>query len=272
MQSICDQLLYEKSKDRRRLNHLKFIWIERDPILMQEAEFVRRTSSIGSIEIEDYLSASGSINFEASDQVVETSQHIDRDALNQQLAQMLAQDHSIDLASQLLSAVAPGRTTDEEFDKLYESDVLSVDSSVLDAISLDNGLIDGDQVRSDPPKRRRSSFSFLIDDETSFAENSSPWLAEAPPIVESLVKVLDMQVYLTGPTSENGEVPFARHGRPNIKRIFKDMKRIAVGAGDNRVAVCVCAPKKLTELCRKACLKYSDDDVTFDFHTECLET
>lgn len=271
MQSICDQLLYEKSKDRRRLNHLKFIWIERDPVLMHEAEFVQRTSSIGSMEIEDYLSASGSISFEESEQVVQAKQQIDRDNLNQQLAEMLAQDHSIDLASQLLAAVTPGTTTDEEFDKLYESDALSVDSSFLDAISLDNGIIDGDQERSKPPKIRRSSFSFVIEDETSFADNSLPWLAEAPPIVESLVKVLDMQVYLTGPTMDNGEVPFARHGRPNIKRIFKDMKNIALSAGDNRVAVFICAPKRLTELCRKACLKYSDDDLQFDFHTECLE-
>ena len=238
---------------------------------MQEAEFVRRTSSIGSLEIEDYLSASGSINVEESDHVVKANQHIDRDTLNQQLAEMLAQDHSIDLASQLLAAVAPGTTTDEEFDKLYESDALSVDSSFLDAISLDNGIIDGDQERSNPHKRRRSSFSFVIKDETSFADNSSPWLAEAPPIVESLIKVLDMQVYLTGPTLDNGEVPFARHGRPNIKRIFKDMKNIALAAGDKRVAVCICAPTRLTELCRKACLKYSDDDLQFDLHTECLE-
>ena len=271
MQSICDQLLYEKAKNRRKLNHLKFIWIERDPVLMQEAEFIRRTSSIGSLEIEDYLSNGGSTNFDESDQVLCVNQEIDRNFLNHQLAEMMEQEHSIDIASQLLSAVAPDRTTDEEFDRLYASDQLSVDSSFWESISLDNGIIDDNQLKVDQPKRRRSSFSLAIDDETSFADNSSPWLDETPTVVESLVKVLDMQVYLTGQSSENRNVPFARHGRPDIKRIFKDMRKVALSAGDSRVAVCVCAPKKLTAICHKACLKYSNDDIQFDFHTECTE-
>lgn len=254
MQSICDQLLYEKAKDRRKLNHLKFVWIERDPILMQEAEFVRRTSSIGSLELEDYLSTSGSINFEdESDHlegraIVQTqiNQQHSQNSLNQQLAEMLEQEHSIDIASQLLSAVAPSRTTDEELDKLYESEHLSVDSSFLDAISIGH---EKEESEKEPAKRRRSSFSFVVEEETSFADNSTPWLVEAPPVVESLVKVLDMQVYLTGQAPENG-VPFARFGRPNIKAIFRDMKKISLRAGDDRVAVCACAPKKLMELCR----------------------
>jgi len=276
MQSICDQLLYEKAKNRRNLNHLKFVWIERDPILMQEAEFVRRTSCIGSLELEDYLSASGSINFEdESDHlegqaIVQTDQQHTQNSLNQQLAEMLEHEHSIDIASQLLSAVAPSRTTDEELDKLYESDQFSVDSSFLDAISIDNVSAEDEGSKKEPAKRRRSSFSFVVEEETSFAENSTPWLVEAPPVVESLVKVLDMQVYLTGQAPENG-VPFARYGRPNIKAIFREMKKIALRAGDDRVAVCACAPKRLAELCRKACLIYSDDDITFDFHAECME-
>jgi hypothetical protein len=41
MQSICDQLLFEKSSGQRELRNLKFVWIERDPILVQEVNFIK---------------------------------------------------------------------------------------------------------------------------------------------------------------------------------------------------------------------------------------
>ena len=193
------------------------------------------------------------------------AQQSNQNALNQKLADMLKQEHSIDVASQLLSVLAPGKTTDEELDKLYESEQLFVDSEVYE-VSLIEDRPEGtmasvcDESNKDPPKKR-----------PSFSDNCGTWLVEAPPVVESLVQVLDMQVYLTGESSSaTEEIPFARLGRPNMKTIFQEMKKKALSAGDSRVAVCVSAPKRLTDLCRKACLLFSDKDVQFDLHAECM--
>jgi len=280
MQSICDQLLYEKAKGRRDLHHIKFIWIERDPILMQSAEFVRRTSCIGSVgfrDLEEYMSSRGSMScFNESDHF--DGQHIaqqnSQNALNQKLADMLKQEHSIDVASQLLSVVAPGKTTDEELEKLYESEQLFVDSEAYElSLIEDNAEARMATVCDEPnkdPTKKRPSVSCMVEEETSFADNCGTWPVEAPPVVESLVPVLDMQVYLTGESSSATEqIPFARLGRPNIKAIFQEMKKKALSAGDSHVAVCVSAPKRLTDLCRKACLLFSDKDVQFDLHAEC---
>lgn len=268
MQSICDQLLYERAKDRRALNRLKFIWIERDPILMKEADFIRRTSSIGSIgslEMEDYLSSHGSMSnidvdlSDGDDDLDEASSPI----LEGEISDFVQRDRSINIASQLLSLLPPGRTTDAELEDLYESGHLKVDEDLGDVVSNTEGLV----AQNEGVQGRLHSED---DDETSFAENSASWLLEAPPVVESLMKVVDMQVYLTGRSPVNETVPFARFGRPDIKEIFQEMKQEAIENGDNRVAVCVSAPKRLTDICQKACIVYSDKRVRFDFHCEAM--
>lgn len=266
MQSLCDQLLYETVKDRRELHRLKFIWIERDPILMQEAEFIRRSSSVKSLGSLVDLEQNGGGSEEGStaiDDLMDTDPvagNIIQSIVDNQITQSLEVNHSTNIASQLLSLLPPGKTTDEEFDDLYASGQLSIGDLSAEASEGDPG----EESRPEP-KRDNSS---VIDDETSFAEGSASWLFEAPTALGSLAKILDMQVYLTGRSPVTGSVPFARVGRPNIKKIFLEMKKEAIKRGDGRVAVCVSAPIKLTAMCRKACVVYSDDRVRFDFHSE----
>lgn len=57
-------------------------------------------------------------------------------------------------------------------------------------------------------------------------------------------------------------------GRPDIPKIFEKMKKLALEAGEKRVAVCVCGPHRLVEACQIASLIYSDCGVSFDFHSE----
>ena len=66
-------------------------------------------------------------------------------------------------------------------------------------------------------------------------------------------------------------MPQVHAGRPDLKQIFLDMKEEARAKGEKRVAVCVCSPPKISAICRKACIVYSDKHVQFDFHTESME-
>mmetsp|Transcript_9690 Transcript_9690/g.22300 ORF Transcript_9690/g.22300 Transcript_9690/m.22300 type:complete len:438 (-) Transcript_9690:157-1470(-) len=84
---------------------------------------------------------------------------------------------------------------------------------------------------------------------------------------------LDLQVYLTSKNlpSRAAMPPFVVFGRPDVKKIFARVRAHAVSQGEKRVAVCVCAPMRLVTLCSRACAKYSDDKVVFDFHSEVFE-
>jgi hypothetical protein len=276
MQSICDQLLYEQAKNKRSLNRLKFLWTERDPVLMQEAAFVKRTSSMGSlrsIDLNDSLSSGFSDNLDESEgKSTPLSLERNQESINKEVTQILAEEHSIDIASHLLALVPPGKTTDRELDVLYDSGDLCMDEESISVESSEDnthvayprGLAAGEISSS-----KRSPIS-VIDDETSFADNASPWMVEAPAAQESLAKVLSMEIYLTGDSPLLQNIPFAKVGRPDIKKIFSEMKQDAIASGDKRVAVCVSAPPKLMTMCRKACVVYSDDRVRFDFHGESI--
>jgi hypothetical protein len=67
------------------------------------------------------------------------------------------------------------------------------------------------------------------------------------------------------------QMPFVKLGRPDIKNLFHQARHDALRHGHARVAVCVCAPSRIVNLCRKACAKYSDRYVAFDFHYEVFE-
>lgn len=249
---------------------------------MQEVDFVRRTSSIGSVgslELEEYMGSDGSLPLDAMDDKDEQSEHddgtVDFDAAldhairNQQLAWLAKEEHAFDIASLLLSLVPPGRTTDKELDAMYDSGEISMEDEG-NANATNPKKNEPNQPSNEPSTVEKRRPSLVLDDETSFAENNHSWLMESAPVVESLAQVLDMQIYLTGDAPTTGSVPYARYGRPDIKGIFLEMKQEAIDAGDRLVAVCVSAPSQVAEVCRKACIVYSDDKVRFDFHSEVM--
>ena len=255
---------------------------------MQEAEFVRRTSSIqsvGSLAQEDYLSSNASMQMddlddlddlderlEQKDGPIDFDAALDRAILTQQFKRHREEEYFIDIASQLLSLVPPGKSTDKELDEMFNSTELAIDDDDNGNRNLNDSLKSDQHGRSsvEPNTVNKKRPCFLVEDETSFAENDQSWLMEAAPVVKSLTEVLDLQIYLTGDELATGNVPFARYGRPDIKGMFLKMKQDAVDAGDRRVAVCVSAPTKLTDMCRKACIAYSDNKVRFDFHSEVM--
>ena len=68
------------------------------------------------------------------------------------------------------------------------------------------------------------------------------------------------------------QIPFVHFDRPDIPSLFHSARREALHNGHQaRIAVCVCAPQRIVDLCRQACAKYSDRYVAFDFHYEVFE-
>lgn len=222
MQSICDSLLNESSKNRRALNRIKFVWVERDPVLIQRREFVKCASS------------------------TQTAQSIEESSMSSESTKSrsvlgVVHDHeaqpSISIAPQVLMLPAT-TTTDDELEIIYASS-----ESLLDQ---DDEMLDG---------------SKFEDKAVCATSDPSPTKTKS-----GRLEVLDIQVYLTSRNAH--DLSFATHGRPNIKKLFLEMRQEAITSGDNRVAVCVSAPRKLTHLCRRACIVYSDNVVRFDFHAE----
>jgi hypothetical protein len=105
---------------------------------------------------------------------------------------------------------------------------------------------------------------------------------ETNPIVDDIENkgycgdepVLDLEIYITKKSQEFNCQATRNHvrlGRPNLSETFLAMKRdviLSAKEGHDRVAVCVSGPRSLSHLCRKACIKYSDASVRFDFHSE----
>jgi hypothetical protein len=250
---------------------------------MQESAFVRRSSSVGSLgsmDFEDYLSSNLSRSFSFDDLQMDeqSTAPIDFDsALDLYTAtldhethkkRILDGDYCVDIIEQILSVLPPGSTTDKELDALYQSGELALDDEDLALSSGDKQ--DSAEAPVDKTSCKQKRPSFVFDEETSFAENDQCWLTQAVKIHESLFKMFDMQIYLTGKAPGTNQIPYARYGRPDIKRIFLEMKAEAMNSDNRRVAVCVSAPKSLTSLCRKACHIFSDDQVQFDFHSETM--
>lgn len=179
--------------------------------------------------------------------------------------------NSADIFSKLLALMTPGTSTDAELEELFGT--LETIMELDDYDSDDNGE---DMTSTSPsariaapnssPKRQTPP-----ENETTVADNrQTTWHRQQHSRVN---EILDMQLYMTakGESSEQFSLPNARLGRPDLKSIFVEMRGQAVAAGEKRVAVCVCAPPRISQICRKACIVYSDKNVCFDFHTESME-
>lgn len=237
MQSICNQLMYDHNiGERPDLKKLNFVWIERDPQVLSGIDAVRRNAAQTKTITRNSTVTEGGI------------------------------------ASTLLSLSPASVVTDYELEEMYPTDDVDADSN-FDAEEVFEAFGDGDDVEKAETKRTMygdgctvaKSFldiAYTRDDDNDNANNTTrPGSQTSSP--------LDLQVYLTGKqTPENTAPPFIYHGRPDIKQLFSQMKQEALAQGERRVAVCVCAPKRLVSICQKASVKYSDSKVCFDFHYE----
>jgi predicted ferric reductase len=253
MQALCNQLMYEQSTAQRELKKLSFIWIERDPNVMQKVDVVRRRSC-------------ARLDMPPPDEDNKSPG-----------PRPLEDGKPQGIASTLLSLVPASGITDEQLEAQYPStdfddfdeddivDLLTDDGSIATMFSsLNKGL------RKESPAERPAGFAFSPDDDTidqSFldaAYNTDSGSDDEPH------QALDLQVYLTNRTVIGGvaHLPFVHLGRPDVKELFRKMREEAIAKGEHRVAVCVCAPKRLVSICQMACSKFSDRKVRFDFHSE----
>jgi Ferric reductase NAD binding domain len=204
MQSIYNQLIFEQEEQERELHCLKFIWIQRDPMVVLETDLAQANKT-SSIETFDYT------NWKSSNSIVSSS------------------TECLSISSTLLTMLPPGYTTDNEIENDYHHSVNMVEkvSSSVCSIEIQNDLPSDD-------------------------------------------KVVDIQIYVTENSDLLSHIPHVRFGRPDILNLFQTMKQEAVSKGENRVAVCVCAPLKLFQLCRQACIQFSDENFRFDMHHESM--
>jgi len=333
MQALCNQIMYEHSSGLRTMKKLSFIWIERDPIVLQKVDVVRREtinkSTFSMSMHDDYsdddddddeddeskihdLEASSrpgvGVVFSPNDRPSEYTGHrsILRDNEEQpdepQRHPTLIGPQGI--ASTLLSLVPASGISDEALEKTYPMDELddgedeedidlfnAEDNTIVSFLhSLmpggtqpggsthdDRGILDNQDFIYDVEEKDNNAVdvvdefdnntmcqSFLDDAYNDFDDFDD----DAPE------NALDLQVYLTArkevdPATEN--LPFVHRGRPDIKEIFRKMRDEAIDRNEVRVAVCVCAPKIIVNMCHKACIKYSDRRVCFDFHFEVFD-
>lgn len=241
MQSICDQLLYEKSAGQRELRNLKFIWIERDPVLVQHVEFVKSKEAQFGVGKDKQVEEKETPPF--SDEPI---------------------DGSVGIATQLMTLFPPGKTTDAELEVMYANGGLPADDETFQIKDNDNQTPSCEEC----PPLDLTGNNKTIDTCDDSVVNAKIIDDVKPKKVTK--QTLDMQIYLTGDSKTSETVPFARFGRPDIKALFDEMRNDAIASGDKKVAVCVSAPHKLMSLCHKACVLYSDETVRFDFHSEAM--
>ena len=226
IQSMCNQLVYDQNKGRRNLQRVRVVWTERDPVVMERADIVRRGSSchFAAPKIED-------IDLQS---VASNSIFYDGQSQN-------------DIASTLLALVPPSRRTDTELEEDYPFPMGDIPSKP------------GTRKAAPQPARVAQ-----VSDESTFrGAFSNP----------SMREILDMQVYLTSKETNPAltDVPFVHFGRPDVERIFSDMREEALENGLGRVAVIVCAPARLAHVLQATCIKYSDSELQFEFHIECQD-
>ncbi|KAI2501563.1 FAD-binding domain [Fragilaria crotonensis] len=245
MQALCNQLMYEQSTGMRELKKLSFVWIERDPNVMQNVDVVRRKT--------------WSAEWPSEPDIEEGN---------------MDETQPQGIASTLLSLVPASFVTDEQLEDEYSSQDLDEDSG-------DEGYLDSSVFTLLPSLVCRRKVTTITerhdtmcsDDDDDDTMNQSVLDAAYNDTIDEFEvhDALDLQVYLTTKVASRSDLallPFVYRKRPDVKELFRKMREEAISMDESRVAVCVCAPERLVHMCQKACAKYSDHEVQFDFHFE----
>ena len=249
MESIYDHLVGEMVAGRQELRRIKFVWVEREVTFADQRETVLKKKAVQLSNTTLSTSFSGTNTMDEEDDSA-GSIYIKEDVIPSKEL----------LSLQLLNLSSCGITGDEHY--VSDKEELPDDDTLTNA-----GTI----------------FDF------------APDLEDSHGIELTADDILDLEIYLTSTKPEetlsfDSRRKNTRYGRPNIPEIFLRMKRDVLmeafaalsddntgdlsvdntTIGEHRIAVCISAPPALTNACRKACLKYSDDVVKFDFHYESM--
>lgn len=248
MQSICHQMLYEHEWGDRDLKKIWFVWTARDPVVMEMMDVV--SNHCESLVLENT----------PSEHDLSTVQH---QVVHGSTGSASIVDQASIMAERILTGMPFSGTTDAELEMELPIDEYFEDENEVES---ENDLPDqpygkGGAIELD--EKNQCPHSIMV--EESFADID---------IEANLDEVLKLDCYLTPREMKDAGItsmPFVQQGRPDMKKIFLNMREEAIKAGESRVAVCVCAPKRLVQICKMACTKYSNRKVRFDFHSEVFD-
>jgi len=284
MQSICHQLMHEHDNKCRKLKKLWFVWTARDPEVMENMDVTqhgsRRLSTVGSLSSSDHSKFLSSSDHSKRLSSLDHSES-KTGGLRNRKPKMQRRQTTSRLARNILTQFPDSRITDEELERElpldeYESDdefEFEDEYNEEGFPNIDIIYHDGDTPPSGiqfqntlplPSKKKRKSRG---ESQTS----AMPSLDEENRAEEEEVLKLDFFLTSKEMPDDGAMVPFVTKGRPNLKSIFLQMREEAIVLGERRVAICVCAPTRLVTICRKACAKFSDRKVRFDFHSEVFD-
>jgi predicted ferric reductase len=244
MQALCNQLMFEQSAGVRELKRLSFVWIERDPNVVQNVDVVRRKAWSAEWPSEP-----------------------DTEEGNMDESQPQG------IASTLLSLVPDSLVTDEELDAEYSPQDL--DEEIVDKGNSERPVftISSSFARRHKVTRTTGRLDTMCSDDDNNTTHQSFLNAAYNGRIDEceIDDALELRVFLTGQVASRSDLallPFVHHKRPEVKELFRKIRDEAISMDECRVAVCVCAPERLVLMCQKACAIYSDQKVQFDFHFE----
>jgi hypothetical protein len=264
--------MYEHTNGVRKINKLSFVWIERDPVVVPEVDVVRREGANFVDAATSATSHSSDLEDHKDTVLKQLSQRVVTQ-LHRELSRRSNDTETTDFATHLLALGAANQQTDNELLACYES--CNFDSSDDES---DTNVAQHHEIRKSGMEAfqvEEMNASWGAGDERSVDESFFDHVFPSHDLEELPV---DLQVYLTDKNlalstkTHMSELPFIHFGRPDLKNLFLTARQDAYLTGrQTRIAVCVCAPQRIVDLCRAACTKFSDRYVTFDFHYEVFE-
>jgi len=239
MQSICHQLMHEADQGDRQLKKIWFVWASREPDVMENMDITKHGHKYKTSQSNDSCSF--------TDELIEESDF-------EKVEEEMQQD----------SNISPS-ISDEKLDVLGDMDVVQNHNDVFveNDASLENEILKTDQTFLEDG----TSCHVSIDKKMETTNSSAESCADEDSLLE-------LDFFLTNKDVKDdmqGNLPFLNSGRPDLKELFENMRNEAIMMGEKRVAVCVCASKIFVDICRHACIKYSNQKVRFDFHSETFD-
>jgi predicted ferric reductase len=270
MQSLCNSLMHEHNNGVRKINKLSFVWIERDPVVIPEVDVVRREGSL-LVDSSALTSKPDDIK-DHNENVHQISQHA-VNQLHRKLSRRSNDGETTDFATHLLALSPKSRQSDRELSACF--DTCNFDTSDDESDICVGEHNPNRKSRMDAFKVEGTNATWSAGDEHSIDQSFFDHAFQNHDLEELQI---DLQVYLTDKNLSQAtkthvaELPFIHFGRPDLKNIFLTARQDAFLTGrQTRIAVCVCAPPCIVDLCRAACARFSDRYVTFDFHYEVFE-
>lgn len=305
MQSICHQLMYEHELGRRKVEKIWFMWTARDPEILDNMDISSSGSrssrnleageqsqtephgdkdSLLGVDLEegqfepldvpdDIAAGNMEINMDSVVKDAHLAEKDNRSNIGDGVDHFFDAKEIESCLSKLVSVVLNdgcGPDTEPPAPTLEPKPSEGPSQNSIVVAPMETGVLGLDSEVHGPTSS--TAVSFELADGAPVATVQSMLGDEGGSVSSSLSgndDVLHLELYLTTKAKRPEAMNrYATSGRPDIKKAFKIMRDDALRRGENKIAVCVCAPTRLVSICREACIEHSDDAVRFDFHSE----